>query len=101
MRLVDMLRIHRAIAPALISLALACGKQGEGERCDPNSANLDCELGLICWTSDQLSNLSTGAGLCCPPDDVQSSVSACQAGAELPDDMDPPAEDAGAGDAGP
>ena len=96
-----MLRIHRSLAPMLVSLAFACGKQGEGERCDPNSASLDCDFGLICRTSDQLNNVSTGAGLCCPPDDVQSSVTACQAGADLPPDNNPPpASDAGTGDAG-
>jgi hypothetical protein len=79
-----MLRNHLFVALLGASLAIACSKQGEGERCDPNSGSLDCESGLVCRTADQLNIVATGVGLCCPPDGVQSAVSACQAGAVLP-----------------
>jgi hypothetical protein len=100
-----MLRTHLFGALLGASLAIACSKQGEGERCDPNSEHLDCDTGLICRTADQLS-ISTGqrgVALCCPPDDVVPSVNACSAGARLPepeDDEDLPPETPPAADAG-
>jgi hypothetical protein len=102
-----MLRIHLFVALFGASLAIACSKQGEGERCDPNSGSLDCETGLICRPGDQLSIVGRGVALCCPPDDVQPSVSACQAGAVLPPEPDAgtllpavPGVDAATGDGG-
>jgi hypothetical protein len=97
-----MLRTHLFGALLGASLAIACSKQGEGERCDPNSGPLDCDTGLICRTADQL-NISTGqrgVALCCPPDDVVPSVNACSAGARLPGDPELPQETPPAADAG-
>ena len=78
---------------------LACAKQAEGERCDTNSDDLDCESGLICRSSDQLSIEGRGVALCCPPDGVPPSVDACRAGSgDPPDEIRPdpvPAVDAG------
>ena len=91
---------------ACVALLAACSKQSEGERCDTSSGNLDCETGLICRSADQLSIEGRGVALCCPPDDVQPTVNACRAGAELPDDTDPvtppasPDASAPAGDGG-
>lgn len=83
---------HLLGALAFSLLVTACAKQGEGERCDPNSGSLDCESGLICRSADQLSITGTrGVALCCPPDDVPPTVNACSAGAALPMDTDPPA----------
>jgi hypothetical protein len=104
----DMSPFLRFAALACALVLSACGKQGEGERCDLNSGNLDCEVGLVCRSADQLSiQEETGWALCCPPDNGAPTVAACQAGAELPMDNDPlPAEpmpDAGvppAGDGG-
>lgn len=85
------------------ALLAACSKQGEGERCDLNSGNLDCDTGLVCRSADQLSITGgRGVALCCPPDDVPPTVNACRAGAELPPDDDlppppPPPVDAGDG----
>ncbi len=87
-----MLPSHLFGAIALALLVTACGKQGEGERCDPNSGSLDCESGLFC-RAEQLSITGTrGVALCCPPDGVPPNVNACSAGATLPDDLNPPAE---------
>jgi hypothetical protein len=96
-----MLRTHLFGALLGASLAMACSKQGEGERCDPNSGSLDCDTGLICRTADQLSIATgqRGVALCCPPDDVVPNVNACSAGAMLPPD-DVPAEPAPVVDAG-
>ena len=86
---------------ACLALLAACGKQGEGERCDTSSGNLDCETGLICRPGDQLSIDEQGRGvaLCCPPDGVATSVNACRAGADLPTEL-PPADAGVPGDAG-
>ena len=79
-------QIRRGLPAALFILALcACGKQGEGERCDVNNGRLDCEAGLVCRVLD------TGFSLCCPGDLSQPSVDACLSGnAELPPDPEPP-----------
>lgn len=79
--------LYRFAALACALVLTACGKQAEGERCDLNSGSNDCEAGLLCRNADQLS-ITTGRGwaLCCPPDDVQPTVNACRAGADLPDD---------------
>jgi hypothetical protein len=79
-------------------LGVACSKQGEGERCDTNSGNLDCESGLICRGEAQ----ERGVALCCPPDDTQATVDACRAGAQLPPDEGTPVTPVtDAGDGGP
>ena len=78
--------LHTTVCAVLLAASLfGCSKQGEGERCDLNSGNLDCDTGLICRSGDQL-NIGIGEGfaLCCPPDGVPPSVNACNAGAELP-----------------
>lgn len=96
-----MSRTHLFGALLGVSLAIACSKQGEGERCDPNSGSLDCDTGLICRTADQLSIAAgRGVALCCPPDDVQPSVNACSAGAVLPVEGDLPTQPAPGADAG-
>lgn len=95
--------IHRFGALACALILTACGKQAEGERCDLNSGSPDCEAGLVCRGADQLSLQGQGRGvaLCCPPDDVQPTVNACRAGAELPPEPDagapsvPPTGDGG------
>lgn len=71
-----------------VALLAACSKQGEGERCDLNSGNLDCDVGLVCRSAEQLSITGgRGVAICCPPDDVEPSENACRAGARLPDEL--------------
>jgi hypothetical protein len=43
--------------------ALACSRQKEGERCDDNNENEDCEEGLVCKDSQELGGSSD---ICCP-----------------------------------
>jgi hypothetical protein len=79
-----------------------CAKQSEGDRCDQNSGNLDCDTGLICRSGDQLGLSGRGVALCCPPDGVPPTVNACRAGATLPTELEPdqpqtPVVDAGDG----
>jgi hypothetical protein len=91
--------IHLSGALSCLMFLAACGKQAEGERCDLNSGNLDCDTGLVCRSGDQASIVSgRGVALCCPPEGVTPSVNACRAGgAELPPEVRP---DAGPGDGG-
>jgi hypothetical protein len=82
----------RAVAACglFVGLALAgCSKQGQGERCDQNNGNLDCESDLVCKGEGQLSlQVQTrGVGLCCPPSN-DSTVEACRQTATLPPEPD-------------
>jgi hypothetical protein len=76
---------------AAVVLGIGCSKQGEGERCDPANANLDCESGLVCRDASDLglgseSDLS-GAALCCPPDGSgTATLDVCRGGAVVPPD---------------
>lgn len=81
-----MLSPHLLGVVACALLFTACGKQGEGERCDINSGRNDCETGLLCRSAELIGVEGRGAALCCPPDDVPPTVTACLSGAALPDD---------------
>jgi hypothetical protein len=82
------MRLPRYSFLLCVALLAACSKQGEGERCDLNSGNLDCDTGLVCRSAEQLSVTGgRGVALCCPPDDIEPSVNACRAGADLPDEV--------------
>ncbi len=70
---------------------MGCSKQGEGERCDPANASLDCESGLVCRDASDLGLGSEsdliGAALCCPPDGSDTAtLDVCRGGAVLPPD---------------
>jgi hypothetical protein len=41
---------------SLVFLAIACSKQGEGERCTSSNGSLDCEDGLICMAPASADN---------------------------------------------
>lgn len=75
----------------LLCLAIAgCSKQGQGERCDQNNGNFDCEGDLVC-KGEALLNLqgpTQGVGLCCPALASQTSVAACRAAQTLPAEPD-------------
>lgn len=70
----------------------ACGRQSEGERCDPNNASLDCDEGLECKLASELNIEGRGVGLCCPPDGVTPNVNACLTNATLPEENITPAD---------
>jgi len=86
--------IPRALGLCLLGLllALGCAKQGEGERCDQNNADLDCEPGLVCRGEAQLSIKGRGVALCCPIG-ATTTVDACRATTTLP--PEPPPADSG------
>ena len=78
-----------ALGAGLLGFLLpACGKQGEGQRCDVANGNDDCEDGLVCTKKKDLGTLSD---ICCPPAGVPASDLACAGGLKT---------DAGAGGSG-
>jgi hypothetical protein len=78
-----------AVSLAALCFTLGCGKQGEGERCDPANGSLDCDTGLVCRDATELGLGAQGdlrgAALCCPPaDGTTPSVDVCRGEAVLP-----------------
>jgi hypothetical protein len=71
-----------------LALAWGCAKQAEGERCDQNNGDLDCDTGLVCRGKEQLSIVGTGAIALCCPRIGDPTVAACRAGATLPPEPD-------------
>jgi hypothetical protein len=73
-----------------LALGWGCAKQAEGERCDLNNGDFDCDTGLLCRGEAQLSLRGNGKGvaLCCPSSG-ETKVDACRATAQLPDEMLP------------
>ena len=71
------------------ALPSACADQGEGERCDRENNNADCEPGLVCTAIEQLAGGEKGppgAALCCPANSEEARVEACQgASSTIPD----------------
>jgi hypothetical protein len=74
-------------APALLALAavatlfvaLACSNQGEGEVCDINNGNNDCQSNLVCARAPGVNEQSTpNVFRCCPPEGQPGTVPACQ-----------------------
>ena len=100
-------------APALLLFAfvtsltasLACSNQGEGEFCDSNNGNNDCQGGLECVPAPGLSGTLTNRDRCCPILPAQPTTSACSlntttvidASTEVPDAAVSPGPDAEAG----
>lgn len=77
---------------AALLLGTGCSKQAEGERCDINNGNLDCETGLVCAGEEEISITGRGVGLCCPI--TNPTVDACRADTSFPPEPDaglPPA----------
>jgi hypothetical protein len=103
---------RRRALPVLLALAVvtglcgaaSCADQGEGERCDPDSASDDCESGLVCTRTTNLVAVRAplGSGLCCPPEGQAASVDACSraSSAFLGDAAAPVPRDAGVSDTG-
>lgn len=87
--------MSRSIVPVLFVIgglvaSSACASQGEGERCDTNSGNDDCETGLLCLTASQLAigakQNNANWGLCCPDpkDTSRQPIEACFAASSTP-----------------
>lgn len=85
------LRSHRAAGLGLslcLVLGWGCAKQAEGERCDLNNGDLDCDTGLACRGEANLSIQGgiRGAALCCPSAG-EITVDACRTAAEFNEEM--------------
>jgi hypothetical protein len=65
-------------------LALACSNQSEGQPCDPNNGNNDCNSNLICRTPPN-PNATNAPDVCCPQDLSQATTSECTAANNLQD----------------
>jgi hypothetical protein len=104
--------------PALLLLALvasmtaavACSNQGEGDFCDSNNGNNDCQDGLECVPAPGVTG-SVNRDRCCPVLPAQPTTAACSlstttvidAATEVPDGSNlpsPGAEAGGASEAG-
>ena len=59
----------------LLGLAGACGHSAEGESCDLENGNTDCEDGLICRSGYEV---KAGKSVCCPRPPTKPSTSACE-----------------------
>jgi hypothetical protein len=99
-----------AVALSLVAAAPGCSRQAEGDRCDSQNGNADCEDGLVCRTAG---SLNAPSDVCCPATG-EATTTACrgqsQAGldAGIPDTgatttdagTDTGSQDAGAVDSG-
>jgi hypothetical protein len=51
------------VALSLVVAAPGCSRQAEGDRCDSQNGNADCEDGLVCRTAG---SLNAPSDVCCP-----------------------------------
>jgi hypothetical protein len=58
----------------LLGLA-ACGDNAEGDACDMNNGNSDCESGLVCTPAHAV---KAREAVCCPRPPATASVDACR-----------------------
>lgn len=94
-------RTRRKRTAAIVTVALvsgwlalsACSNNGEGERCEIDNNNDDCENGLVCLAARELPQGFNGGDRCCPPDRTQATHAACRAPqASVGGDSAPPAD---------
>lgn len=94
----------RVVGPLLASLvgmfvAAACSNNGEGERCDFDNGNDDCQDGLVCVPATAQGNRGAGYGTvnalynssdrCCPLPRSLGTHPACAVGGALTGDAGP------------
>jgi hypothetical protein len=85
--------------------AVACSNQGEGDLCDPNNGNNDCQDGLQCTAMNGVTGAVANRYRCCPVLPALPTTAACslntsteiEASTEVPDGGSEP--EAGAADA--
>lgn len=99
-----------AVATVLIALG-ACSNAGEGERCNFDNGNDDCQSDLVCLPATNQGGRGGGLGTvnspyngsdrCCPPDRSRATHPACTLPQATAGDAAPSAETGPSGDAGP
>jgi hypothetical protein len=73
-----------------IAIVTACSNQAEGERCDFENGNDDCQEGLVCVESRELVQGVNQGDRCCPVDRTKATHPACKIGATIGTDATPP-----------
>jgi hypothetical protein len=75
---------RRKIAAVATTIAIggwlvlsACSNNGEGERCQFNNNNDDCQDGLVCLPSSQVNPSYNSSDRCCPVDRSTATHPAC------------------------
>jgi hypothetical protein len=75
---------RRKIAAVVTTLTIggwlvlsACSNNGEGERCQFNNNNDDCQDGLLCLASSQVNPSYNNSDRCCPADRTKATHPAC------------------------
>ncbi len=63
-----------AVALSLVAAAPGCSRQAEGDRCDSQNGNADCEDGLVCRTAG---SLNAPSDVCCPSTG-EATTTACR-----------------------
>ena len=89
---------------AALVASIACSNQGEGDYCDPQNGNNDCQNGLTCETAPGLAGGAvTTPSRCCPTPPAPATKAVCMGSVvdagtpnEVGDAQVPPASDAGA-----
>lgn len=78
-----------ALVVAFLGIATACSNQGEGERCETQNRNEDCDTsaGLICYPANQL---GSNSDRCCPADRSKATHPVCKAATDISVDATPP-----------
>lgn len=64
----------------VVAAVSACSNNGEGERCQVENLNEDCQNGLTCTPKQQLQQQYAGSDRCCPPDRALATEPACKLG---------------------
>lgn len=86
-RLAKIVAVSCVLAFAVLA---ACSNAAEGERCEIDNGNDDCQDGLVCT---QIAN-QNGAR-CCPPDRAQATTGVCQQQVQVPNGDAEPSADTG------
>lgn len=75
---------------AVFAALAACSNQAEGERCEIDNGNDDCQDGLVCTPI-----ANQNGARCCPPDRAQATTGVCQQQVQVPNGDAEPSADTG------
>lgn len=75
-----------------VAVVTACSNYGEGERCDVNNNNDDCQNPLQCTPKAQINSPFNSSDRCCPVDRATATHPACTQLQATLDGAAPPSE---------